>query len=137
MTPEERFRKKYRVGEKDCWNWNNYLDRDGYGQFWFNGSNVRAHRFLFELKNGKIKKGLVIDHLCRNRACVNPDHLEAVKNEINLKRGNIDHNKHKTECPRGHKYDEVNTYWYQERRQCNSCRRKRALAVYYSKNKTK
>lgn len=71
----------------DCWQWTGSCDKDGYGKFRFNNRHFRAHRFVWELLVGPIPDGLVIDHLCRNTGCVNPDHLEPVTNEENLRRG--------------------------------------------------
>ena len=59
----------------DCWLWTGALISSGYGSFYFNGGSVLAHRFVYELKVGVIPDGMVIDHLCHTRMCVNPDHL--------------------------------------------------------------
>lgn len=74
------------VQRGDCWVWTATLDRHGYGTF-FLGRNQRAHRAAYELFVGPIPGGLDIDHLCRNRACVNPDHLEPVDRRTNILRG--------------------------------------------------
>jgi hypothetical protein len=88
----------------------------------------RAHRLLFETLNGPIENGLVIDHMCNNRGCVNPEHLQKVSQKINTNRanthmGNI--NKNKIVCINGHPYDTVNTnnYFYKgkPRRRCLAC----------------
>lgn len=72
-----------------CWRWRRRIDRYGYGVATHQGSKWRAHRLAYIAYIGAISDGLVIDHLCRNRWCVNPAHLEAVTNLENLKRGNI------------------------------------------------
>ena len=74
---------------------------------------VMAHRLAWEIANGPIPAGLTIDHLCRVRHCINPDHLEAVTIQENLRRGlgTLGRaNAAKTHCPVGHEYTPENTY---------------------------
>lgn len=81
----ERFVAKFQeVPEIGCWIWTGYTDRDGYGSVTINKRSYRAHRVAYEAKHGMIPHGLVIDHLCRQPSCVNPDHLRAVTNRENL-----------------------------------------------------
>lgn len=70
-----------------CWVWQRGLDKYGYGHVWADGKKQKAHRFYFERERGPIPNGLQLDHLCRTRACVNPDHLEPVTNKQNARRG--------------------------------------------------
>ena len=73
----ERFLIKIKRKER-CWNWQGYTTPDGYGFMHINSSSIFVHRFSYELFKGKIPNKLTIDHLCRNRSCVNPEHLEAI-----------------------------------------------------------
>ncbi len=122
----DRFWAKVNVGERgDCWEWTASLSH-GYGQFWIQGANPqrqKAHRVAYEMIVGPIPEGLQIDHLCRNRACVNPSHMQPVTRRENLIRGNgfAGLNDRKTHCPRGHEYIPSNTILWQGKRKCRSC----------------
>lgn len=71
----------------ECWRWVMAKSTAGYGQVRFNGKAVYVHRLFYEAFKGKIPRGLTIDHLCRQRDCFNPKHLEAVSNKENIRRG--------------------------------------------------
>lgn len=111
-----------------CWEWMGKPANTGYGQMSFqrDGKQIvrNPHRALYELLVGEIPEGLDLDHLCRNRLCVNPNHLEPVTRKENLMRGDTitAKNAAKTECDSGHEYTEENTYHYRGARQCRSCR---------------
>ena len=83
----ERLLCKYRIDDNGCWSWLRPGHR-GYGGFSMHGRKCAAHRVVYEMMRGPIPAGLELDHLCRNRACVNPDHLEPVPGKVNVLRGN-------------------------------------------------
>jgi hypothetical protein len=111
---------------ESCWRWGGKLDVYGYGRL---GSGQLAHRHSYVEVHGAIPTGLQIDHLCRVRDCVNPNHLEAVTARVNSLRSESVSaiNARKTHCPQGHEYDEANTYIAPNGgRSCRSCNRVRA-----------
>jgi hypothetical protein len=121
----DRFITKIEVG--DCWHWT-AGKHNGYGQFSLGGRKGRmyyAHRVAYEWLVGPIPEGLQLDHLCRNRACVNPDHLEPVSQQENILRGEGGQNHAvKTHCPQGHEYAGDNLYVRPDGgRQCRACTR--------------
>ena len=95
---------------ESCWIWTAALDQDGYGKCRRDGVK-RAHRVAYEELVGPIPAGLHLDHLCRVRECVNPEHLQPVTNLLNLMRGQTFAaiNAAKTHCPKGHEYTPENT----------------------------
>ena len=110
-----------------CWLWTGHKYPRGYGQFHSRRRVVYAHRFAYEYFVGPIPSGLVLDHLCRNRACVNPQHLEPVSHTENVRRGEAV----KAVCKAGHTYDANNTYldvngW----KHCRTCDRERHRLRY-------
>lgn len=121
----DRFFDKIQVDTNACWNWTSNKHNLGYGLFKLNNVNWYAYRVSYFLFNGILPKNLELDHLCRNRLCINPDHLEAVTHQENCKRGNIGlFWKSKTHCPQGHEYNEENTYKnpFTNRRYCRICK---------------
>ncbi len=123
-TVEGFWTKVDRSGE--CWEWRGGKDRSGYGRLRFGGRLIQAHRLAYELSVGPIPSSLELDHLCRNRGCVNPHHLEPVTRRENVMRGvgvGAFHAR-ATECPQGHAYSTENTYRDRlGKRYCRICKR--------------
>jgi len=120
----DRFWEKVSA-EGPCWEWMAAKMKNGYGVFNLGRGlgTTLAHRFAYEQTVGTIGSGLQLDHLCRNRACVNPDHLEPVSQQENLRRGSgfVGVNLRKKTCPRGHVYDAVYVGRGKSERRCTSC----------------
>lgn len=88
MAKNRSLRSKYRIDEATgCWIWIAYIHKTGYGRVSYHGKAIGAHRALYLLAGREIPEGLQLDHLCKTRACVNPDHLEPVTQIVNLRRG--------------------------------------------------
>ena len=116
------FLKNVQITET-CWLWTGRIDRGGYGRYGENGGG--AHRTSYEWFVGPIPDGLHIDHLCRVRRCVNPDHLEPVTCRENLMRGEgiAVKNARKTHCKYGHPFTPESTYNERGHRMCRECTR--------------
>lgn len=111
--------------DADCWMWMGALDQDGYGSYTHGGRKWRAHRFAFEDLRSSIPFGLQLDHLCRTRSCVNPDHLEPVTLAENLRRG-IGGCRKDGRCKHGHLLDAENTLHHRRKtgaisKVCRTC----------------
>lgn len=133
MDPEvlKRFWAKVTpaLDDSGCLLWTGCSGGQGYGWLRIGGRSYPSHRLSFEHYVGRIQDGMVLDHLCRNRLCINWLHLEPVNRGENVMRGEgfAPENAAKTQCPQGHPYDEANTYvnphtgW----RSCRICTRER------------
>lgn len=121
LTTLDRFMDKFVMLPDGCWEWKAAL-MFGYGIFCVKNGGTRAHRYSYELFKSEIPKGLQIDHLCRNKACINPEHLEAVTGRENTQR----HHNLRTHCKNGHEVNQKNTYFapYKHgfQRICRPCR---------------
>ncbi len=123
----ERFWRKVSINLSGCWTWTAGVGSTGYGKFGVAHGNPPqyAHRYSYELNVGSIPDGMVIDHLCENKLCVRPDHLQPVTSAINTRRSL------KTECPRGHAYVDSNLYISPDgRRFCHTCIRLRTKGLH-------
>lgn len=116
-----------------CWLWRLTKDKDGYGEGCFQKRKRRAHRLSYEAFVGPIPAGMHIDHLCRVRDCVNPEHLEPVTPGVNIRRGRTGYTK-RTHCKRGHAFSEHGRTDTTGRSQCRICDRMRS-ARDYEKNR--
>lgn len=103
--PPRRFEDQFKVGSPDdCWPWTGYLTRQGYCHF----GGRPAYRVAYERAVGSVPVGLTLDHLCRNRSCVNPSHLEPVTHQENMRRG-MAYAPKRSDCRNGHPRTAENT----------------------------
>tara|TARA_R110002167_G_scaffold98639_1_gene259246 strand:- start:276 stop:725 length:450 start_codon:yes stop_codon:yes gene_type:complete len=131
METIDRFLAK--VDKTDnCWNWTAFCDTWGYGQFRYGSRVIQAHRYSYLNFVGDLIEGLVVDHLCSNRKCVNPSHLEQVTQKQNVMRARSK----VTHCPSGHEYDAIKSNGKSYARSCKTCHAK-AVAKYQHNNKEK
>ena len=138
-----RIQKFILITPNGCWEWQGFRWKNGYGSSTYRCKTIAAHRLTYLLLKGELPvKPLVLDHTCRNSCCVNPDHLEAVTQYENSRRGESFLNAGrfqaaKTHCPYGHPYDAANTYFSQGRRFCRICRSSLQQAYVLKKRKEK
>lgn len=133
IDPKVRFWRHVEKHESGCWLWTGGKTRGGYGTFNPTRDKAQvAHRYWYEVAIGPVPRELDLDHLCRVRHCVNPDHLEPVTRSENIRRGILhgpadggaaaSRQRAKTHCPRGHEYTLENTYSPPSRPTARYCR---------------
>jgi hypothetical protein len=143
MTTRSRFaeyRDRYerdvdRSGGPDgCWPWQGYIGTWGYGQMWAERATQLAHRVAWDLAVGPIPAGMSVLHRCDNRPCCNPSHLflgTHTDNVRDMAAKERDWQSRKLHCPRGHEYNEANTYHRPSapnERECRACNRENQRA---------
>lgn len=114
-----------------CWLWTGCTNTGGYGQITLANGNpggqaITAHRLSYVLRHGEIPKGLFLDHICRMRICVNPNHLRIVTPRVNVLENSVSPaalNLRKTHCKSGHEFTPDNLVRDPTRRTCKECRR--------------
>jgi hypothetical protein len=122
----------FRTG--DCWLWIGSVSDRGYGNVTYKGKSYKAHRLAYHFYKEDLIPGLEIDHLCKVKNCVNPDHLEQVTKQENMRRSDCVSavNRRKTRCKRGHDFNSDNTYTHKSgKRSCRLCRNEDGKKLYY------
>lgn len=127
----------------ECWTWTAYINPFGYGRYWTGSTTSVAHRVSYEAVKGNVPEGFDLDHLCRVRHCVRPDHLEPVTRRENIRRGvsHVAGQMARGSCGRGHPYDSKNSYVDgRGKRVCRTCvrdkvREQRSRGIRYDRKK--
>lgn len=123
------------ITNEGCWEWLGKKDRHGYGHIYFDGKHRLAHRVVYSSFVKDIPAGLQVDHLCRNRCCINPDHMELVTGAENTARGVSFSaiNSAKTHCIHGHELAADNVYMIGRGRACRKCRNLSSIKYHAKK----
>lgn len=129
----QRFTTRYVVDANGCWSWTGTTIKAGYSQISYQGRKFYGHRLSYEHFIGPIPDGLVIDHLCRNTRCVNPEHLEPVTTRENILRGDTIPGRYaaRTHCKYGHELPTERKAWGERR--CAICHARRAREYHARK----
>jgi len=125
IAQKDRFNEMYSIDNATgCWLWRGYLNEHGYGTIWNGTRRTTAHRHSYLMHVGAIPEGMHVDHICRTRACCNPDHLRVVTPRQNSLENSVSfsaRNAKMERCLRGHPFTFTGG-----RRQCLVCRKERA-----------
>lgn len=126
----KRFWSKVEI-TPECWNWKGACSKNGYGQFYLAGKHALAHRSSFEIRGEYLPSDMVVDHICKNKKCVNPIHLRIVTKQINTIENSESLpalNAAKDRCKNGHLFEEGNIYWHgpkKDKRECLICKKEK------------
>lgn len=133
-TELARFNAKWQPTPTGCWEWTAARSTNGYGRFLYEGTVIEAHSASYRMHVGEVPTGKQLDHLCRNKLCVKPQHLEPVTARQNTLRGDgpSARNAAATHCRHGHEFTPENTYLRRGRRgatwrDCRTCKRRRHI----------
>lgn len=113
--------------ETGCINWTGQVVNWGYGRVTIDRKVYAVHRVFYEIFKGPIPEGMQVDHICRNRLCQNPDHLQAVTKSENVALGHL----RNTHCPKGHPYEDGNIIFDNGARRCRTCNREKCRNRYW------
>jgi hypothetical protein len=134
--PEWRFWQRVEKTET-CWLWTGAKAKFGHGSIYVDGKSLRAHTYSFLLHGGVVPEGMQVNHTCDTPGCVRPDHLYAGTQQQNvddMNRRGRNYYSNRSECPKGHPYDEENTIiTKQGRRRCRKCHNEETRARYREK----
>lgn len=123
--------------KEPCWVFNGFVEKTGYTRMIIDGKRIQAHRHSWQVFNGKtIPKGLVIDHLCLRKNCLNPSHLEVVTPTENDRRARFHYPQQRTHCKKGHELVDPNIKYHKVSptrtdRQCRICLNASKRAYYH------
>lgn len=137
MTVEDRLLAGIQISDTGCWIWQKATAKNGYGQIGHEGRTRSTHRLAYETFVGPVPEGLQLDHLCRVRACCNPEHLEPVTQSENIQRSPLIV---KTHCKQGHELTEDNLIVRQRQtytmRNCRTCHNESVRRRYHEARQT-